>query len=66
MRETDKPAVDGAETIEVGGSAIETSNYKVTGDLVRELWFDVNGNWVQLRFLRDGERLTFTRVTPLE
>ncbi|MBE9557152.1 MAG: hypothetical protein IMF08_09875 [Proteobacteria bacterium] len=59
-------ALDGAEIIEVAGRAIETSKYKVTGDLERELWFDANGNWIQLRFPKDGETLTFTRVTPLE
>lgn len=56
----------GSETIEVAGRAVETSKYKVTGDLERELWFDANGNWIQLRFPKDGETLTFTRVTPLE
>ena len=56
----------GAETIEVAGKAVETSKYAVTGDIERELWFDADGNWIQLRFPKDGETLTFTRVTPLE
>ena len=55
----------GAETIEVAGKAVETSKYQVTGDIERELWFDAVGNWIQLRFPKDGETLTFTRVTPL-
>jgi hypothetical protein len=56
----------GAEAIVVGGRAVETRKYKVTGDMERELWFDGDGNWIQLRFPKDGETLTFTRVTPLE
>jgi hypothetical protein len=56
----------GAETIEVAGKAVATAKYVVTGDLERELWFDVDGNWIQLRFPKDGETLTFTRITPLE
>ena len=56
----------GAETIEVAGRAVETTKYKVTGDIERELWFDTAGNWIRLRFLNDGETLTFTRVTPLQ
>ena len=56
----------GSEAIEVAGKAVETSKYTVTGDLERELWFDAKGNWIQLRFPKDGETLTFTRVTPLE
>ncbi len=56
----------GEEAIEVAGKAVQTSKYKVTGDLERELWFDAAGNWIRLRFARDGETLTFTRVTPLE
>ena len=56
----------GNESIEVAGKAVETRKYEVTGDLERELWFDADGNWIQLRFPKDGETLTFTRVTPLE
>ena len=59
-------AAAGAETIEVAGKAVETSKYAVTGDIERELWFDADGNWIRLRFPKDGETLTFTRVTPLE
>ena len=59
-------APDGAETIEVAGKPVETSRFKVTGDLERELWYDAAGNWIQLRFPKDGETLTFTRVTPLQ
>ena len=59
-------AAAGNEAIEVGGRAVQTSKYQVTGDIERELWYDANGNWIQLRFPKDGETLTFTRVTPLE
>lgn len=56
----------GEETIEIDGKPVEAAKYRVTGDLERELWYDASGNWIQLRFPRDGETLTFTRVTPLE
>ena len=36
-----------------------------SGDLERELWYDEAGNWIQLRFARDGATLTFTRSTPM-
>jgi hypothetical protein len=55
----------GTETVEVAGKPVETAKYKVTGDLERELWYDADGNWIQLRFPRDGATLTFTRITPL-
>jgi hypothetical protein len=56
----------GNEAIDVAGKPVQTSKYEVTGDLERELWFDADGNWIQLRFPKDGETLTFTRVTPLQ
>lgn len=56
---------DGEETIEVAGQPVVTRRYVMTGELERELWFDGNGNWIQLRFKRDGATLTFTRITPI-
>lgn len=55
----------GSEAIDVAGKAVQTSKYQVTGDLRRELWFDADGNLMQFRFPKDGETLTFTRVTPM-
>lgn len=55
----------GAEAIDVAGTAVQTSKYQVTGDRHRELWFDADGNLMRFRFPRDGETLTFTRVTPV-
>lgn len=56
---------DGEETIEVAGKPVKTTRYVMAGDLERELWFDGGGNWIQLRFKRDGATLTFTRITPV-
>ena len=56
----------GTEVIEVAGKPVQTSKYDLSGDIQRELWFDAADNWIQLRFPKDGETLTFTRVTPLE
>jgi hypothetical protein len=50
----------GAETLQIGDRAVVTTRYEMNGDLERELWFDEEGNWVQLRFVKDGSRITFT------
>ena len=50
----------GRETIQAGGRAIETVKHQITGDQERELWFDEDGNWIQLRFYKDGDAITFT------
>jgi hypothetical protein len=50
----------GAETLELGGRSVATTRYKMTGDMERELWFDAEGNWIQLRFEKDGSLITFT------
>ncbi len=50
----------GAETLELDGRSVAATRYEMTGDLERELWFDEEGNWVQLRFEKDGSQITFT------
>lgn len=55
---------DGEEVIEVAGRPVPTRRYVMSGDLERELWYDEHGNWVRLRFKRDGATVTFTRNTP--
>lgn len=49
----------GRETLEAAGRRIEADKFEVRGDQERELWFDTAGSWVQLRFLKDGEAVTF-------
>jgi len=39
---------------------VKTTRYQMTGGLQRELWFDEEGNWVQLRFEKDGSQITFS------
>jgi len=58
LRLTIRPA--GKETLEAGGCRIEAEKFEVRGDQERELWFDAEDNWVQLRFLKDGKAVTFT------
>lgn len=55
----------GEEVVEVAGKPVRTQKYTVSGELDRELWFDGAGNWIRLRFVRDGATITFTRVTPM-
>lgn len=59
-------APDGEETVDVAGHALAAAKYRITGELERELWFDAAGNLLQFRFPKDGETLTFTRVTAPE
>jgi hypothetical protein len=54
----------GAETITVAGRLVEAQKYRVTGDLERELWYDVAGNWLQSRLEHDGAKITLTRRSP--
>jgi len=55
---------DGEEVIEVAGRPVPTRRYVMSGGLERELWYDEQGNWIQLRFKQDGATVTFTRTTP--
>lgn len=50
----------GRETIQVAGRSIQTVKHQITGDQEREVWFDEDGNWVKLRFYKDGSAITFT------
>lgn len=50
----------GRETIQAGGKAVAATKYLVTGDQERELWFDDEDNWLQMRFIKDGAAVTFT------
>jgi hypothetical protein len=50
----------GEETLQVNGRSVKTTRYQMTGALQRELWFDEEGNWVQLRFKKDGSQITFS------
>lgn len=56
---------DGEEAVEVAGKPVPARRYVMSGDIERELWFDGSGNWIRMRFKRDGATLTFTRTTPL-
>jgi hypothetical protein len=50
----------GEERLQVNGRSVKTTRYQMTGGLQRELWFDEEGNWVQLRFEKDGSQITFS------
>lgn len=49
----------GEETLEIGGRPVATTKYEATGDEEREVWYDDEDTWVQLRFERDGSEITF-------
>ena len=50
----------GRETIQAGGRMIRALKHRITGDTRREIWFDEEGNLVQLRLYADGKAVTFT------
>lgn len=53
----------GPETVTLaGGGEIETTHYRVTGDLEQDMWYDARGMWVKLRFKRDGDRIDVTLI----
>lgn len=58
----------GEETLEIGGRQVPTTKYAATGDEEREVWYDDQDNWVQLRFMRNGSAVTFKlrEVSPPE
>jgi hypothetical protein len=45
----------------IGGKEIEAEKYVVKGDLERELFYDLDGTWLQWRLERDGRTITITR-----
>jgi Family of unknown function (DUF6134) len=51
----------GIEAITVAGRVVEAQNYRITGDLERELWYDEAGNWLQSRLEHNGDQITLTR-----
>jgi hypothetical protein len=48
----------GMERITVAGREIETHHYSITGQMVRELWYDADGRLVQVHFpAKDGSEI---------
>lgn len=45
----------GTETVSVHGQPRPAHHYAVTGDLAREVWYDADGNLVQVRFKADDK-----------
>ncbi len=60
-----KTVAEGGESIDVAGTPVQTKKYRVSGDIEREIWFDGSGNWIRLRFRKDGATVTLTRTTPM-
>ncbi len=58
-------AAAGEEDLSIAGRTVKTRKLAISGDIEREVWFDGDGNMLRFHFPRDGETLTFTRVTPL-
>jgi hypothetical protein len=34
--------------------------YVISGGMNRELWYGPDGTWLQMRFEKDGSKITFT------
>jgi hypothetical protein len=50
----------GEDVIEAGGQSIAARKYVISGDMERELWYGPDGTWLQMRFEKDGSKITFT------
>jgi hypothetical protein len=50
----------GEEVIEAGGQSVAARKYVISGDMERELWYGPDGTWLQMRFEKDGSKITFT------
>jgi Domain of unknown function (DUF6134) len=51
----------GEEAIAVGGRQVRARHYVITGDLERELWYGLDGTWLQSRLDYRGDAITLTR-----
>lgn len=51
----------GPETLTVGGKAVGTEHYRISGDLQRELWYGADDLLVKASFDRRGYPITFIR-----
>jgi len=50
----------GNDNISVNGSTLDARHYRVSGDMERELWYDLNNVLVQVRFTaEDGSEVRF-------
>jgi len=55
----------GKETLNIGGTAVETKHYAYTGDITAQSWYDKNNRWVKLAFLgSDGNQITYLIDNP--
>lgn len=50
----------GEETIEAGGQSVRARKFLMSGGVERELWFGPDDIWLQMRFDKDGAKITFT------
>jgi hypothetical protein len=51
----------GAQELDWNGRRVETAYYRMTGDIERELWYDLGGHVLKLRMLRDGSEIVYLR-----
>ncbi len=49
----------GQETLEIGGARIVTDHIRVSGTLTVDLWYDVDGHWVNCAFTISGQHMTY-------
>lgn len=49
----------GVDTIEIDGQDIETTHYRLTSDLMVDLWYDNQSRWVKLAFEVRGQDIEY-------
>jgi len=51
----------GMQKLNWNGRQVEAAYYRMTGDVERELWYDLDGHVLKLRMLRDGSEILYLR-----
>jgi hypothetical protein len=51
----------GAASVTIGGQAIETEHYVLSGDIDRDLWYDADGMLAKVTFRRRGFNIAIVR-----
>ncbi len=52
----------GAEPLAIGSRTAEAQHYRLTGDVIRDLWFDADGHLLRTTFTRKGYPIEIVRL----
>lgn len=49
----------GADVVQVGGAPVEATHYRLTSDMIVDLWYDEQSRWVKLSFDARGQTIEY-------